>query len=87
MLAAGLQRQARAVEEVPGRARDEDLAGTGERGDPRRRVHAEAARLPAHAWSPSLSSIAVESTMSLKSTVARKRFPSSSGASPNVWRL
>jgi hypothetical protein len=40
--------KARAVQEVARRAGDQDLAGTGERGYARRRVHSDAARLATH---------------------------------------
>ena len=48
VLAAGFQMKARAVQEVARRAGDQDLAGTGERGYARRRVHSDAACLATH---------------------------------------
>src|SRR5262249_35983850 len=47
VLASRLEREARALEQLAGRARDEDVAGAGERRDARRRVHGDAADLSA----------------------------------------
>src|SRR5262249_50634636 len=47
VFSARLQEEARAVKEVACGARKEDLARPGERGYPRRRVNADAARLAA----------------------------------------
>src|SRR5262245_33773266 len=50
VLAAVLQRQARAVEQVARSARDEDLAWTGERGKPRRNSAHSASSSVGRTW-------------------------------------